>query len=158
MNGKIVGGGIVLSALVAAGAVYYLQVYGYYQELPANAPAAEIRLTSIHTGQPEPILADGFEGIDADSSPLRFRGCFHTPLSLGMLTESFTVYDAATPLNGPGWFDCFDASRIGADLERGEAVAFLSEHDIEPGVDRVVAIYPDGRAFAWHQLNENAEK
>ncbi|MDF1619623.1 DUF6446 family protein [Pseudothioclava nitratireducens] len=158
MNGKIVGGAIVLSALVTGVAVYYLQVYGYYQELPATAPAAEIRLTSVVTGQPEPILAEGFEGIDADSSPLRFRGCFRTPLSLGLLTETFTVYEGATPLNGPGWFGCFDAARIGEDIERGEAVAFLSEHDIQPGVDRVVAVYPDGRAFAWHQLNESAEK
>ncbi|MFP1643226.1 DUF6446 family protein [Pontitalea aquivivens] len=158
MNGKIVGGAIVFSAVVAGAAVYYLQVYGFYEPVPASAPAAEIRLTSVVTGQPEPILTEGFEGIDADSSPLRFRGCFTTPLSLAMLSETFTVYDDATPLHGPNWFSCFDAARIGADLETGAAVAFLSEHEIRPGVDRVVAVYPDGRAFAWHQLNENAEK
>ncbi|MDV7270222.1 DUF6446 family protein [Thioclava sp. A2] len=158
MNGKFVGGFLVLTALLTGAAVWYAQEYGYYQELPVSAPAAEIRLTSIDSGQPEAILADSFSGIDADSSPLRFRGCFHTPLSLAMLTETFAIYDAATPLHGPGWFECFDAARIGADLEAGAAVAFLSEQDIKPGVDRVVAIYPDGRAFAWHQLNEKAEK
>ncbi|MDF2141672.1 DUF6446 family protein [Paenirhodobacter sp. CAU 1674] len=158
MNGKIVGGIIVLSALLTGAAVFYLQEYAFYEPVQASAPAAEIRLTSVETGQPEAILAEGFEGIDADSSPLRFRGCFHTPLSLALLTETFTVYDNATPLNGPNWFGCFDAARIGADLESGAAVAFLSEHEIRPGVDRVVAIYPDGRAYAWHQLNENAEK
>jgi hypothetical protein len=158
VNGKIVGGIIVLSALLTGAAVFYLQEYAFYEPVQASAPAAEIRLTSVETGQPEPILAEGFEGIDADSSPLRFRGCFHTPLSLALLTETFTVYDNATPLNGPNWFGCFDAARIGADLESGAAVAFLSEHEIRPGVDRVVAIYPDGRAYAWHQLNENAEK
>ena len=77
---------------------------------------------------------------------------------LAMLTETFEVYDKATPLNGPGWFECFNAASIGKDLETGAAVAFLSEHDIHPGVDRVVAIYPDGRAFAWQQLNDEAEK
>ncbi|MBW0156525.1 DUF6446 family protein [Sedimentimonas flavescens] len=158
MNGKLVGGAIVLSALITGAAVWYLQVYGFYDKLEATAPAAEIRLTSVVTGQPEPILAEGFEGIDADSSPLRFRSCFRTPLSLALLTETFEVYEAATPLNAPGWFGCFDAARIGADLEAGAAVAFLSEHDIKPGVDRVVAIYPDGRAYAWHQLNDEAEK
>ncbi|PCD77082.1 DUF6446 family protein [Pseudothioclava arenosa] len=158
MNGKLVGGGIVLSALIAGAAVWYSQLYGYYEPLEVNAPAAEIRLTALASGQPEPILAEGFEGIDADSSPLRFRGCFRTPLSLAMLSETFEIYEGATPLNGPGWFGCFDAARIGADLEAGAALAFLSEHDIKPGVDRVVAIYPDGRAFAWHQLNEEAEK
>ena len=42
-------------------------------------------------------------------------------------------------------------------MERGEALAFLSQHDIASGVDRVVAVYPDGRAFAWHQLNDESK-
>lgn len=158
MNGKLVGGFLVLSALLAGVGLYYTQVYAYYQPVDASAPAAEIRLTNIETGQPEPILAEGYEGIDADSSPLRYRACFHTPLTLAMLTETFTVYEKATPLNGPGWFGCYNAASIGADLESGAAVAFLSEHDIHPGVDRVVAVYPDGRAFVWQQLNDEAEK
>lgn len=158
MNGKTVGLILVASALITGAAVYYLQVYGYYDPVPATAPAAEIRLTSVVTGQPEKILVAGFEGIDATSSPLRFRACFTTPVSIAMATESFAVYEAATPLNAPGWFDCFDAARIGGDLEAGRAVAFLSQADITPGIDRVVAIYPDGRAYAWHQLNETAEK
>ena len=33
-------------------------------------------------------------------------------------------------------------------------VAFLSVADITRGVDRVVAVFPDGQAFAWHQLND----
>ena len=157
MNGKLVGGFIVLSALITGAAVYYLQVYGYYHRVEAAAPAAEIRLTEIETGTPQPILAEDMQAIDADSSPLRFRGCFHTPMSLAMLTETFEVYDKATPLNGPGWFSCYDAATIGADLQTGRAVAFLSEHDIHPGVDRVVAVYPDGRAFVWQQLNDEAQ-
>ncbi len=143
MNGKLVGGFIVLSALLAGGAIYYAQEYAYYQVLEASAPAAEIRLTNLETGQPEPILSEAYQGIDADSSPL--------------LTETFTVYEAATPLNGPRWFSCYDAAQIGADLESGAAVAFLSESNIQPGVDRVVAVYPDGRAFVWQQLNDDAE-
>jgi hypothetical protein len=158
VNGKAVGIILVASALITGAAVYYLQVYGFYDPIPASAPAAEIRLTSVVTGQPEPILAAGFQGIDATSSPLRFRACFTTPVSLATATESFQVYDAATPLNAPGWFDCFNAARIGGDLEAGRAIAFLSVADITPGIDRVVAIYPDGRAYAWHQLNANAEK
>jgi hypothetical protein len=56
------------------------------------------------------------------------------------------------PLNAPAAFPCFDAAAIGAALESGEALAFLSEPEIHPGVDRVVAVFADGRAFAWHQL------
>jgi hypothetical protein len=33
-------------------------------------------------------------------------------------------------------------------------LAFLSQADISKGVDRVVAVFADGRAFAWHQLND----
>lgn len=158
MNGKLVGGFLVLTALVAGFGVYYAQEYAFYQPLEASAPAAEIRLVSVVNDQPEVILTEGFNGIDADSSPLRFRGCFTTPLTLAMLSETYKVYPEATPLNAPQWFDCFNAEQIGEDLETGNAVAFLSEHEIDPGIDRVVAVYPDGRAFAWHQLNENAEK
>ena len=49
------------------------------------------------------------------------------------------------------------AAAIGAALETGEAVAFLSQANSHPGVDRVVAVFPDGRAYAWHQLNDSLE-
>ena len=75
-----------------------------------------------------------------------------------MLTETFVPYEEATPLTAPGWFDCFDAVQIGADIEQGNALAFLGERNIKDGVDRVVAIYPDGRGFAWHQLNEKYQE
>jgi hypothetical protein len=42
---------------------------------------------------------------------------------------------------------------IGAALETGQALAFLSTRDVTWGVDRVVAVMPDGRAFAWNQIN-----
>jgi hypothetical protein len=157
VNGKIIAGVLVLTALAAGAALYYVQVYAFYRPVEVSAPAAVIRLTPL-AGPSEPILVDNFQGIDAESSPLRFRGCFTTPTSLATLTETYSEYETPTPLNAPGWFSCFDAARIGADLEAGAALAFMSEPDIHPGVDRVVAVYPDGRAFAWHQLNESADK
>lgn len=157
MNGKIVVGFIVLTALTVGAAVYYLQEYAYYRDIAPASAEASITLTDL-SGKAEPMLTDGFQGIDADSSPLRFRGCFTTPMSLAMLSETYLVYEKPTPLIAPNWFTCFDAARIGEDLESGAAVAFLSEKNISPGVDRVVAVYPDGRAFAWQQLNESAEK
>ena len=142
----------MLTAAIAGIAMYWLQVYAYYEPV-AFRPGAEIRLTTIAGGAPEVIIADGVTGIDATSSPLRFRACFTTPLSQAMLTETYRVYDGAEPTNAPGWFDCFDAARIGAALEAGEAIAFLSEAGIAPQIDRVVAVFPDGRAYAWHQVN-----
>lgn len=156
MNGKIAAGSIVVSAAVAGVAIWYLQVYAFYEEV-SFAPGQEITLTTIESGQPEPILAEGVTGIDADSSPLRFRACFTTPLTQAMLSETYRAYEGAEPLVAPGWFDCFDAVEIGTALERGEALAFLSQAGVAADVDRVVAVFPDGRAFAWHQLNPAAK-
>lgn len=150
MNGKILGGAIVFVALVAGAALYYLQVYHFYEEV--SAEAAPVRLTLLD-GSTEEILADNLRAIDASSSPIRFRACFDTPESIGMLTETYVVYAEAEPLNAPGWFDCFDAPALGAALSRGDAVAFLGEANVIYGIDRVVAIGMDGRGYAWHQIN-----
>jgi hypothetical protein len=157
VNGKIVSGFIVLSAALAGLAIYYMQEYAFYAPVEPASAAAEIRLTSL-SGALESLPTESFLGIDAKSSPLRFRACFKTPVSLAMLSETFAEYPAADPLIAPRQFPCFDAARIGADLAAGAALAFLSEANIHPGVDRVVAVYPDGRAYAWQQLNESAEK
>jgi hypothetical protein len=157
VNGKIVGGFIVIVAAIAAVGVYWTQEYAYYKEV-VFAPGAEITLTLIASDIAEPILAENIKGIDADSSPLRFRACFTTPMTLGMLTETYRAYDGAEPTIAPGWFDCFDAAAIGAALEKGEAVAFLSQANIVPNFDRVVAVFPDGRAFAWHQISAQIEQ
>ena len=156
MNGKLVVGFLVVSALIAGGVMYWLQVYAFYQPVSLGA-GVEMRLTPIGSDLPEAIVADEFQGIDADSSPLRFRSCFTTPLSLGTLTETYQIYDKADPLLAPGWFDCFDARKIGEAIQSGEAVAFLSEANIAKGVDRVIAVFPDGRAYGWHQLNGTLE-
>ncbi|MEY4305323.1 MAG: hypothetical protein RIT52_1498 [Pseudomonadota bacterium] len=155
MKGKLVGGFIVFVALATGIAVYWLQEYAYYHEAAFN-PGAEILLTPIESDQPEVILAQNVQGIDAESSPLRFRACFETPLTQGMLTETYRAYEGAEPLNAPSWFDCFDAAAIGAALESGEALAFLSQEGIAPDVDRVVAVFADGRAYAWQQFRPGA--
>lgn len=152
MNGKIVGSFIVISALVFGAVVYWAQEYAYYDQV--SAPEAAITAVSVATGAPEPLPISDFEGIDGSSSPIRFRACFHADQDLATLTETYQIYPEATPLNGPKWFTCYNAAAIGGALERGEAVAFLARRNIAPGVDRVIAVFPDGRAYAWHQLNE----
>ncbi len=152
MSGKLIGSFILVIALITGVSIYYLQVYAFYETLAAEE--VEIRLTGLVTQAPEPILTSEMEAIDSDSSPLRFRACFRTTSSIAALTEEFVVYDSAEPLIAPDWFDCFDAARVGTALETGEAIAFLGEKEIHTGVDRVVAVFDDGRAFAWHQLNE----
>ncbi|MDQ2093510.1 DUF6446 family protein [Rhodalgimonas zhirmunskyi] len=156
MSGKIVGIFIVVAALIFGAVVYYYQEYGYYEPVSANG-TDDVVLTSLVSGAPEPILYEDFRAIDANSSPIRYRACFTTAQSIPMLTETYEPYERAEPLVGPSWFDCFDAEAIGTALERGEALAFLGQENVQYGIDRVVAIFPDGRGYAWHQINHCGE-
>ena len=151
MIARIIILGMVVIALIAGAAMYYLQVYAYYDDV--SAQVENVQLTSVVTNEPEGIFFENIKAIDSSSSPLRYRACFDTGLSLALLTETFEIYDDAEPRVAPAWFDCFDAVQIGADLEAGTAVAFLGNRDIQYGIDRVIAVYPDGRAYAWHQIN-----
>lgn len=153
MTGKIMGIVIMLSALIAGAGMYYLQVYGFYQQLETQ----DVTLVSLSTEQPEPILTDGFQGIDADSSPIRYRACFTTTLSLPLLTETYELAEA-TPRNAPDWFACFNAAALGAEIEAGTALTFLGAKNVHYGVDRIVAITDDGRGYVWHELNDCGEK
>ncbi len=152
MTGKILAGVIVAAALLAGAAIYYLQVYAFYERLAPTGPN-DVQLTARATGTPEPLAHTGFQAIDAESSPIRYRACFHTDLDPETLAARFTPYADPVPLEAPGWFDCFDAGAIGAALEAGRARAFLGQENIRYGIDRVVAITGAGDGYAWHQIN-----
>ena len=153
MNGKLVGGFILGVAAVAGAALYYFQVYHYYERVEAPAVA----LTRLD-GTVEPIPAEDVQAIDAASSPIRYRACFATPLSPDTMTETYVPYPDAAPLRAPGWFDCFDAEALGAALAAGEAVAFLGERNVVYGIDRVVAVDDAGRGHVWDQINDCGER
>ena len=156
MSGKIVGLVILISALNAGGALYYLQVYGFYEEV--SAEVEEVRLMPLDGGAPVRILAENITAIDAESSPIRFRACFTTPSSLAMLTETYTGAERAIPRNAPEWFECFDAAAIAEALKAGTALGFVGEKNVDFGVDRIVAITEEGRGYIWHELNDCGEK
>ncbi len=157
MNGKVIGAAVIASGVLAGVGVYYLQVYGFYENVAANN-VDDVQVTSLVSGAAEPIMYENFKAIDADSSPIRYRACFETAQSTAMMTETYELYDEAVPLNAPGWFDCFDAAEIGAALENGSALAFLGTFNVVYGVDRIVAVHDDGRGWAWHQINECGEE
>ncbi|MEP3638757.1 MAG: DUF6446 family protein [Paracoccaceae bacterium] len=155
MSGKLLGIIILFSAAIAGASLYYLQVYGFYTEV--SAPE-ELKLVSVVSNEPEPIGFTEFDAIDADSSPIRYRACFMTDMSLSLLTETFVGLDDVVPRNAPGWFDCFDAEEIAAELAAGTALPFLGQKNVAFGVDRIVVITDDGRGYVWHELNDCGEK
>lgn len=152
MNGKHAAAALVGAGVLAGAAMYWLQVYAFYTTLPETTVLRVV----TETGQ-DPLSLSDFEGIDATSSPVRFRAC----AKLADVTETATAQAPSItpePLTAPSWFSCFDATALGDAIKRGEAKVYLSEREVHTGVDRLIAVYPDGRAYAWHQLNGTLEK
>ncbi len=150
MTGKLLSILLLVFALLFGGVMYYLQVYGYYERLE---PQIGYQVATPDGGTARLDIAD-FQGIDSYSSPLRYRACF-TVLT-DPLPPAVPVAEA-TPLNAPGWFDCFDAAALGDDLAAGRARALLAERNAPYGFDRVIALYDDGRARVWPQINACGE-
>jgi len=155
-SGKLIGVILVGCGLIAGAAMYYLQVYAFYDRVTStrDGGTVDIRITTT-LGSTIDLPVASFEGIDATSSPIRFRACFETQLPMDV---GFVIAEDAVPLNAPGWFDCFDATEIGTDLRAGAARAYLGQANVVYGIDRILAIYPDGRGFAWQQINACGEE
>ncbi len=154
MNGKIVVSMLVLVTVLTGAAMWYLRVYGLYDDVSEITGPQSLVLTDPD-GAEHPLATEGFSGIAAEGVPVSYRACFTVQPGALDLAQP---YDKPTPLNGPKWFKCYSARALTADLESGQAQAYLLQSNIHPGIDRVVAVYPDGRAFVWHQLNESAEE
>ena len=150
MNGKWLALGIGGIAAVAGGAMYYLQVYYYYERLD---PVSVVITTTDANGAVTPLAVRDIQAIDANSSPIRFRACFQVDGPVEAV-----AYPAAEPLTAPEWFSCFDAEAIGEALETGEATAYLGAENHPYGIDVVLAVLPDGRGYAWRQINACGEK
>ncbi len=146
MNGKVFAIGFVAFAVIFGAGLYYALVYAYYEKVND--------VTEI-TVQGRTITVADYEGIDATSSGLKLRGCFTvTPADFEGLAQGVN----AIPLSAPKWFKCYDVGELQADLNAGRAVAYLAAENENDGIDRVVAVYPDGRAYQWRQLNEKYQE
>ena len=158
MRGRTVAAFLLASAAVAGAALWYLQVHGQYRPIalgPEGTPAeGTFREPEISGGLAPGLKVSNFEGISGRSSPLKYRSCFAVESGIDELADAFDRHPDPTPLVAPGWFRCFDAKAIGRAIEAGEATALLLKRDVGDGVDRVAAILPDGRGFAWNQLND----
>lgn len=150
-SGKIIAASVAVIAAIAGGALYYLQVFGYYERLEANE--VSVSLTRKENQAPEVIATRAVSAINADSSPIRYRACFETELTTKSAAEIYAPHPSALPLVAPFWFGCFDATELGEDLENNRAMAFLGVENITYGIDEIVVIYPDGRGYAWRQIN-----
>lgn len=138
MSGRTLMIALIGFSVIFGAALWYFQTHGWYEPVE--------NLTEI-TVDGQTIAVADYQGIDGSSSPLKLRGCFT------MEPAAAPVAERPDPLIAPGWFDCFDAEAISGDIASGTALPLLAEFNTPYGFDRIVAYYPDGRAFQWRQIN-----
>ena len=146
MNGKrfiflFLGGCVIFSV-----ALFYFQNYAYYD-------SKDVRQNILLGNKRHKIF--NYQGIDSESSGLKLRECFVVDSSDDI---DLPAYEKPTPLTAPFWFKCFNAEQISKDLEEGKASAFLLKKEQFDGIDKVLAVYPDGRSYLWRQLNTKFTK
>ena len=141
MSGKVVVISLIAFTAVFSIFLYYFQVFAFYNK---SDGLASIKVLERN------VSVKNYRGIDSETSGLKLRGCFVVDpdefLKLPILIK-------ATPLSAPFWFKCFDHIKIQLAIEKGDAKAFLVSENEKDGIDRVIAVYSDGTAFQWRQLN-----
>ncbi len=143
-SGAWVGIGLLALAAIGGIAAYALQSFVYYEEVSG--------LETVEIGGRAFAVSD-YQGLDNPTLPLRLRGCFQIADPEGALNAAPPA-EKPEPFDAPGWFECWEPERLDADLIAGRAQAVLAETagEGEFATERVVAIYPDGRAYQWRRL------
>ena len=150
--GKFAVVALLASGLVGGVGLWWTQTHQYWD----TDPEAVIQVTD--TGGAVTTFELRFlQAIRSASSPLGFRACFETTARPD-LPNTLIVVEKPEPTVPPGWFDCFAPRAIADSIRAGEATAYIGVKNIAYGVDRIVAIYPDGRGYAWHELNNCGRK
>ncbi|WP_112321440.1 DUF6446 family protein [Oceanibium sediminis] len=148
MSGRVFAIFFLALAALFGGALWYFQTRAYYEEVSG--------LTSIDV-QGAQVPVSSYRGLDADTSPNKLRGCFTVdPAAFADVPEA----PNPEPLTAPGWFPCFDVEAIATDLAEGRAKAYLAGDETPEGAEgyeilRMIAVYPDGRAYLWRHYREN---
>jgi len=140
VSGKYVVTGLVGFTLIFGLVFWWFQTHAFYPETKAQEHTVAI------DGQIYPVTE--WEGIEASSSPLKMRACF-------LIREEIQALPAVEPepLLAPPWFRCFNAEFIAENLVSGYTRAYVAERNDPWGFDRIVAVFPGGRAYMWRQPN-----
>lgn len=141
MSGRKLMSGLLIFCAIFGAALWYFQTRAYYREVSS--------VTEVFAyGDAFPV--QDYQGIDADTSPLKMRACFTVAWDYWPSDEFAAI---AEPLKAPGWFGCFDARTLKTDIDAGKASVILAGENDPFGFHRFIAQYEDGRAFMWRQIN-----
>lgn len=149
-SGSLVALVIAATAALGGGVIYYLQNFEHYKPVTG--------LTEISIGGARFGVSD-YDGLDHDGWPMRLRGCFKLSDPEGALAAGRATA-RAEPFGAPDWFECWNAAEIDADLKAGRAKAVIAETTGEGEFtrERIVVVYPDGRAFQWRRLQKDGAR
>lgn len=141
MSGKLIVIGLIGFSFIFGLVVYYFQVFSYYSRVEG--------LSHIFVDGKKIEVSD-YNGLDSSVSGLKLRGCFKTDVKEFV---EFQKFERPTPLAAPFWFKCFDYENIQKSLTKNLAKSFIAQENELDGIDRIVAIFPDGTGYQWRQLN-----
>ena len=119
-----------------------------------NAEIFNLKLSPISNGEPEEMLIDEAPITSYSTDAKLYFACFKTPMSFGLLSETYKIADDALPPRPLSEMACYNQGQIAQDIASGVALSLVGERNIIKGYDRIITVYPDGSAFAWHQKAE----
>lgn len=120
---------------------------------PSRAAANSAAASRRRSIGDQPLAVTAYRGLDNTALPLRLRGCFEFDDPALALSAGPPAQEPA-PFDAPFWFGCWRAAEIDEDLRAGRAQAVVAEtsRSGEFFLQRVVAIYPDGRGYQWRRF------
>ena len=145
-SGSWIGIAILLIAAIGGAMIFYLRNFEHYRQVSG---VEEITISGAR------FAVSNYQGLDHQSWPQRLRGCFRLKDPEGALALAKPAPDAV-PYAAPGWFECWNAEALHAALKDGSAKAVIAESHDRGGFvqERVVAIFPDGRAYQWRRQRD----
>ena len=141
MSGKVFSVSLIVFCLIFGITLFYFQLFAYYVKVD--------NLSYIKVND-ELIPVQNYQGIDSASSALKLRGCFTVDPNV---FEKEPIAAMPTPLAAPFWFRCFDHEFLHDQIEKGNSKVYLAKENEYDGIDRLVAVFKNGTAFQWRQLN-----
>lgn len=110
----------------------------------------QVRLLPVTGGEAQKLMV---QNMQATGQGAEFHACFELSMSLGFLSETYQIAETALPVSLNDTLACFDAARIADDVATGAAMALKAQQG-DGAANRVIAVYNDGRAYAWQQTTD----
>ncbi len=141
MSGRVFSISLILFCTIFGVVLFYFQVFAFYERADT---ISHIEVSGNN------IPVKNYKGIKSASSALKLRGCFKVDPSLFI---GKPLAENPTPLAAPYWFKCFDHEYLHKQIIKGQPKVYLAKKNEYDGIDRLVLVFDNGKAYQWRQLN-----